>query len=217
MEAKDVKKYAENFAENEGNIIVDECNKISMLHPETLTLLYYFGKNAKNYVLEIGAYIGGSSISICSGRQKNQTKVLSIEMGGAYLTHPHLPSSDILKDLKTNAKKFNVEDRIKIFEGHSGEHHIFNKIKDIVSKAGIDLLFIDADGDVERDIERYWNLLNNNCILILDDYYTSEAPEKQTLVQKWVNNAKVRAMVDEYCIVKWGTWIGRLDKTKTSI
>jgi predicted O-methyltransferase YrrM len=86
-----------------------------------------------------------------------------------------------------------------------------------VSEAGIDLLFIDADGDVGRDIERYWNLLNNNCILILDDYYTSEAPEKQTLVQKWVNNAKMRGTVCEYCIVKWGTWIGKLDKTKKCI
>ena len=184
-----------------------------MLHQETLTLLHYFSSKTKNFILEIGPYIGGSTLALASPRNEHEQMVLTIEPGGSYLNHPHLPSKNILSDLRQNILKYKQEKKVAIFQGYSYEENIISKIKKVVGPKTIDLLFIDADGDVGRDVSAFWDKLSNECILVLDDYFTSHSPEKQTLVQRWVNNEKINGKISELCVVKWGTWFGKINKT----
>ena len=138
----------------------------------------------------------------------------SIEPGGQYLNHPHLPSSNILNDLKNNLKRFNLENEILLLEGTSYNEKNIKIVDELFGSNGIDLLFIDADGEVGRDIKNYFSILNDQCILILDDYCSPGAREKEMVVKKWVDEQKETNQVTELGVVLWGTWVGKLNKTK---
>lgn len=185
-----------------------------MLHDETLSLLRYFSSQTYNGVLEIGSYIGGSTIALGDGRRGRAKGVISIEPGGQYLNHPHLPSSNILDDLKNNIKRFNLENEILLLEGTSYNKENIKIVDELFGSNGIDLLFIDADGEVGRDINNFFSILNDQCILILDDYCSPGAPEKEMVVKKWVDEQKETNQVTELGVVLWGTWVGKLNKTK---
>src|SRR6267378_5864883 len=75
----------------------------SMLHLDALLLIYHFAKIAMGNILEIGPYIGGSTIAAAFGARESATgkKLVSIEAGGR-LQHFRLSSKNIVKDLKKN-------------------------------------------------------------------------------------------------------------------
>jgi predicted O-methyltransferase YrrM len=75
----------------------------SMLHLDVLLLIYHFAKVAKGDVLEIGPYIGGSTIAAAMGaRESGRAKrIISIEPGGR-LKHFSLPTKNIFKDLRAS-------------------------------------------------------------------------------------------------------------------
>ena len=80
-----------------------------MLHLDVLLLIYHFARNARGDVLEIGPYIGGSTIAAAFGVRESgtQKKIISIEIGGR-LRHFRIPSKNIFKDLKRNLGRFGV-------------------------------------------------------------------------------------------------------------
>ncbi len=87
----------------------------SMLHMDVLLLIYHFAKITAGNILEIGAYIGGSTIAAAfgaaeSGRTK---KFISIEPGGR-LKHVRIPSTNIFKDLKKNLARFGLEGSFRL-------------------------------------------------------------------------------------------------------
>src|SRR5205807_9988473 len=73
----------------------------SMLHLDVLLLIYHFAKIAMGNILEIGPYIGGSTIPAAFGARESGTpkKSISVEAGGRLKPRP-IPRRDILKDLK---------------------------------------------------------------------------------------------------------------------
>jgi hypothetical protein len=74
-------------------------------------------------------------------------------------------------------------------------------------------LFIDSDGHVARDIEKYGCLLLNKCVLVLDDYESDLAPEKSALIKDWVDSSIDSGQVCSLGIYGWGTWVGVYNKT----
>jgi predicted O-methyltransferase YrrM len=72
----------------------------------------------------------------------------------------------------------------------------------------IDLLIIDADGDVSRDFSTYLNLLKIGAIIVLDDYVSWCAPEKAQPVKEWVDRAVSEGRLSPLGVWGWGTWIG---------
>ena len=94
--------------------------KASMLHVDVLLLIYHFAKVCAGNILEIGSYIGGSTIAAALGvRDSNtQKKIVTIEVGGR-LKHPRLPSKNIIKDLKKNLARFGVLEDVILIEGRS--------------------------------------------------------------------------------------------------
>src|SRR5205823_10418378 len=70
--------------------------KASMLHVDVLLLIYHFAKVCAGNILEIGSYIGGSTIAAALGARESgaRKKSVTIEAGGR-LNNRRLPSRNI--------------------------------------------------------------------------------------------------------------------------
>ncbi len=181
----------------------------SMLHVDALMMIYHFAKIAGGPVLEIGSFIGGSTIAAALGVRASgtQQRILSIEPGGKLKNH-RLPSKDIFKDLKKNLSRFGVADDVSLLNGYSFAPEIIANVKQLYAPRTVRLLIIDADGCVGRDLELYGELLADGCRVVIDDYVLG--PDDKA--------GPTRAAVDELVAAGrlvplgyygWGTWFGR--------
>jgi predicted O-methyltransferase YrrM len=183
--------------------------KISMLHSETLYLLRSLAARTKDAIIEVGPYIGGSTIALGRGIQiGGGGPLLSVEMGGCYPSHA-VPTNDIITDLKTNVEAYGLTGVVHIMEGFTSDPAIDAAVDRILGGRTIGLLFLDADGNVERDFELYRGRLSRGSILVYDDYITEQAPEKQTTIKTWVDQAVASGVVENLGLYRWGTWVGR--------
>jgi predicted O-methyltransferase YrrM len=91
----------------------------SMLHLDVLLLIHHFAKFGAGTILEIGPYIGGSTIAAAIGARESgkPKKIISIETGGR-LKHFRIPSRNIFKDLKKNLARFGVLESVTLINGY---------------------------------------------------------------------------------------------------
>jgi predicted O-methyltransferase YrrM len=183
--------------------------KISMLHSETLYLLRSLAARTKDAIIEVGPYIGGSTIALGRGLQVGGGgPLICVEMGGSYPTHA-VPTNDIITDLKSNVEAYGLSPVVHIIEGFTTDADVDTAVNRILDGRRIGLLFLDADGNVERDFELYRGRLSRGSILVYDDYLTEQAPEKQTTIKAWVDQAVASGFVENLGLYRWGTWVGR--------
>jgi predicted O-methyltransferase YrrM len=188
---------------------LQSLRSISMLHFETLYLLRSLAARTKDAIVEVGPYIGGSTIALGRGIQiGGGGPLISVEMGGSYPSHA-VPTNDIVADLKNNVERYGLSEVVHIMEGFTTDPVIDAAVNRILAGKKIGLLFLDADGDVERDFELYRGRLSRGSMLVYDDYFTEQAPEKQTTIKSWVDQAVNSRMVENLGVYRWGTWVGR--------
>jgi predicted O-methyltransferase YrrM len=185
-------------------------HKHSMLHIDVLLLLYYFAKTTMGSILEIGSYVGGGTIAVAwgvrdSGQRRN---IISIQPGGACV-HPRLPTKNILKDLKKNLAKHGVSDRVTLMEGLSRDKGIVAAVRGMLPRGSVDLLIIDADGDIKRNLDLYGSLLSENCWVVLDDYYCPAPGSKDVIVRPQVRALVDAGQLETLGFYGWATWVGR--------
>src|SRR5947207_15597810 len=91
----------------------------SMLHLDVLLLIYHFAKFGTGNILEIGPYIGGSTIAAAFGARESGTpkKIISGQAGGR-LKHRRIPSRNIFEDLKENRTRFGVYEDVTFSKGY---------------------------------------------------------------------------------------------------
>jgi predicted O-methyltransferase YrrM len=186
--------------------------KQSMLHPATLTLLEHFASIANGAILEIGAYIGGATMSMARGIRDSgrDTPIVTIELGGSYSTQRFLPSDDIIGDLKRNLSSRGLDRFVTLYQGYSHDPRAMSCVTSILAErnAKIGLLAIDADGAVERDLGLYLPLCADGCLISIDDYAESVWHDKwaptQAAVAKLVDSGRAHAMG----VSGYGTWMG---------
>jgi hypothetical protein len=94
-------------------------------------------------------------------------------------------------------------------EGFTTDPPIDAAVDRILAGRKIGFLFLDADGNVERDFEHYRARLSRGSILVYDDYFSEYAPEKQTPIKIWVDQAVASGVVEDLGLYRWGTWVGR--------
>jgi predicted O-methyltransferase YrrM len=180
----------------------------SMLHVDVLLLIYHFAKVCAGNILEIGPYIGGSTIAAALGARESGTrkKVVTIEAGGQ-LKHPRLPSRNIIKDLKKNLARFGVLEDVILIEGRSAHETAKSAVRQNFGSGEVGLFIFDADGNPRRDLNYYGDLLVNHCWVVIDDYFGAG-----------MKAAPIRAQVDEMVsegrlvplgYYGWSTWIGQ--------
>src|SRR5206468_851231 len=121
----------------------------SMLHMDVLLLIYHFARFGPGNILEIGPYIGGSTIATAFGARESGTrkKIVSIEAGGR-LKHFRLSSRDIIKDLKKNLVRFGVADDVTLINGRSFDVVIISEVRQAIGGAEVDLLIFDDDSNI---------------------------------------------------------------------
>jgi len=89
---------------------LEEVGRVaSMLHMDVLLLIYHFSRASEGNILEIGPYVGGSTIAAAFGARDSRTRktIVSIEAGGQ-LKHFRLSSRNIINDLRKNLARFGV-------------------------------------------------------------------------------------------------------------
>ena len=179
----------------------------SMLHVDVLLLIYHFARFSAGNVLEIGPYVGGSTIAAAFGVRESDTrkKIITIEAGGS-LKHFRLSSRNIIKDLKKNLGRFGVAQDVILINGRSSDKAIISEVHQRLASRHVGLFIFDADNNVRRDLDSYGALLNDACWVVVDDYF---GPAKAAPLR-----AQVDALVSEGRLVPfgyygWGTWVGQ--------
>jgi len=189
---------------------VNEINAFSMLSSYVLYLLGFLSKISDGRVLEIGPYIGGSTVALAKAQRDIAGKpVISVEAGGSYPSHPQLPSDDILGDLEKSISRYKLNNWVDLVVGFSNEEHVVDSVMQQLGDDPIGLIFIDADGNVERDFSIYGPKFSDNCIIVLDDYI-SAAEEKSSLIKDYVDGLVEQGVLESLGVFTWGTWVGRL-------
>ena len=186
--------------------------QFSMLHTDVLILLYHFARESTGNILELGPYVGGSTTAICEGIRDSgrNTGFLTIEKGGQHLGHPSIPSGDILADLRKNLRKNGVDGYVTILEGHVDAPGVVDAVRASFAENGISLLVVDADGMVQRDLPTFFPLCRRGCMLVIDDYRSDLAREKEEPTKRFMDSLVSDGKVEMFGVYGFGTWIGRL-------
>jgi predicted O-methyltransferase YrrM len=179
-----------------------------MLHLDVLLLIYHFAKFGTGNILEIGPYIGGSTIAAAIGARESDTpkKIISVEPGGR-LNHFKIPSKNIFKDLKKNLARFGVLEHITLVNGRSFDETTKLAIRQSFRTAELGLFIFDADDNVRRDLDYYGDLLSDQCWLVIDDYFGPGA--KAVPIRAQVDELVSAGRLLPFGYYGWGTWIGR--------
>jgi predicted O-methyltransferase YrrM len=167
-------------------------------------LLRLFVIASRGAVLEIGSYIGGATIVLAAtAKEFRKGPVISIEPGGAH-NHPVIPSADIFSDLVRNIKEAGISEHVTLLNGFSDDSKVVQSVVQASGGKKIDLLIIDADGDVGRDFSTYLKLLKIGAIIVLDDYVSWCAPEKAQPVKEWVDRTVSSGTLSPLGVWGWG-------------
>ena len=179
----------------------------SMLHMDVLLLIYHFARFGAGNVLEIGPYIGGSTIAAAFGVRDSGTrkKIITIEPGGS-VKHFRLSSRNIIKDLKRNLARFGVAEDVTLINGRSSDEAIISEVRQRLSSREVSLFIFDADNNVRRDLDCYGDLLNDGCWVVIDDYF---GPAKAAPLRAQVDALVSEGRLHPFGYYGWGTWVGQ--------
>jgi predicted O-methyltransferase YrrM len=186
-------------------------NELSMLHSDILFLLYCLAKNVTGSILEIGPYVGGSTIAMCHGVRDSRAKpFLSIEAGGAHPAHPTLPSRDIAGDLANNLSRYGMARYVRLLHGRSADPCVVSRAGALLRDTPVELLFIDTDGEVQRDFDLYLRYCRPGCAVVIDDYSAAdtEAALKTEPTRAAIDSLTAQNRLVSLGVYGWGTWVG---------
>jgi predicted O-methyltransferase YrrM len=207
-----VTAYATRHAASPRFSLIKDLRAFSMLHEETLLLMHYFGLRARGAVLELGAYLGAGTVATALAlKETGWGPQITIEVGGAY-DHPQLPSSDIIKDLKENIVRFGVEEVVHVVQGWAHERTVIAEVERLLGGRAVDLLVIDADGEIEKHFSLYERFLSDECLIVIDDFIMAVEPSKDVGVREWIAKAADAGIVRDLGVHKWATWFGQYQR-----
>jgi predicted O-methyltransferase YrrM len=180
----------------------------SMLDIDVLVLIYHMAKVCDGGILEIGSFLGASTVAAGLGvRAAGQEKMfLSIEPGGRLKDH-RLASKDIFKDLTKHVSRAGLLDRVTLINASSFDETTITTVKEQFGPGKIGLFIFDADSDVQRDIDCYGDRFAERCWMVIDDYIspTYKADPTRTQVDELVAGGRLLPLG----LYGWGTWVGR--------
>jgi predicted O-methyltransferase YrrM len=180
----------------------------SMLGIDVLVLIYHFAKITEGDILEIGSFVGGSTIAAGMGARDSgrRKRLISIEPGGALKDH-RMATKDIFKDLKKNLSRAGLLESVTLINGSSFEEKTITSIRGMVGPGEIGLFIFDADSNVRRDIDCYGERFAPGCWVVVDDYISATDKGGPTRIQ--VDELVAAGRLKPLGFYGWGTWIGR--------
>jgi len=180
----------------------------SMLGIDVLVLVYHFAKVTEGDILEIGSFVGGSTIAAGLGARDSgrPRKIISIEVGGPLKDH-RLATRDIFKDLKKNLSRAGLLDAVTLINGSSFGEGTIATVQKMTGPGRIGLFIFDADANVRRDINCYGVNFADGCWVVIDDYFS--ATNKGGPTRNQVDELVTEGRLQPLGFYGWGTWIGR--------
>lgn len=180
----------------------------SMLGIDVLVLIYHFAKITEGDILEIGSFVGGSTVAAGlgardSGRPK---RLISIEPGGPLRDH-RMATKDIFKDLKKNLSRAGLLESVTLINGFSFEEKTIASVREMIGPGEIGLFIFDADSNVRRDIDGYGDRFAHGCWVVIDDYISATDKGGPTRIQ--VDDLVAAGRLKPLGFYGWGTWVGR--------
>ena len=180
----------------------------SMLSEEVLVLIYHLAKICDGGILEIGSFLGASTVAAglgvrASGRAK---KFISIEPGGTLKDHK-LATKNIFKDMTKHVSRAGLSESITLLNGSSFDNEIIATVKNRFGAGDVGFFIFDADANVRRDIDCYGELLADGCWVVVDDYISASDKAGPTRAQ--VDELTAEGRLRPLGFYGWGTWIGR--------
>jgi predicted O-methyltransferase YrrM len=188
------------------------ARKISMLAEEALLELARLASLCRGPIIELGPYIGGSTCALAAAEN---TRVITVELGGRNREHPQLPTDDTIADLEANLASSGVRSRVEIVAGHFGREQVFETVRRHLSGKEAGMLFVDVTPGTEIAVQQYVSLLRSDAYVVIDDYRSDYAVQKAAQVRAFVDRAVDRGFLRELGICGWGTWFGRLTGGQT--
>ena len=180
----------------------------SMLSEDVLVLIYHMAKTCGGSILEIGSFLGASTVAAGMGaRDSGQSKkFISIEPGGALKDHK-LATKNIFKDLTKHVARAGLSDAVILLNGSSFDPNIVATVKAKLAPGEVGFFIFDADANVRRDIDCYGELLADGCWIVIDDYIsaTDKAGPTRAQVDELVGAGRLVPLG----FYGWGTWVGR--------
>jgi predicted O-methyltransferase YrrM len=187
--------------------ISKRARSISMLGETALSVLEQLAIRSNGPIIELGLYIGGSTIAMATGCRYG---LVTIELGGENPRDDHLASKDIIANLRRNLRGANVAERVKIIQGHFRSAAVYDQAARDKAGARAGLLFIDVHPGTELALSLYARLLRDDAFVVVDDVQSESATEKAALVRGFIDKLKAAGILIEIGIFGWGTWFGKL-------
>lgn len=184
----------------------------SMVRRDVLIGYTALATASRGTVLEIGPYVGGSTIALALGSRARGEKVFSIEKGGS-LDHPVVPSEDIIADWRRNVDTFGLSQTALLVEGNYGNLVTIEEVGRILKPESVGLYVQDADGHVDKTLNFAARWLDPDCLLAIDDYEAGQNM-KGALTRSVVDKAVQIGLLCEFGLFGVGTWFGRLESAK---
>jgi hypothetical protein len=182
-----------------------EC---SMLDIDAIVMLYHCAKISVGDILEVGSYVGGSTIAMAMGVRDSGTekKIISIERG-CHVDHPRVGTKDSFKDLRKNLKRFGFLDQVTLINGRSFDPTTIAMVRQLSGPRQVGLFVFDADANVRRDINCYGDRFADRCWIVIDDYLGGADKSARLRVQ--VDELVSAGRLEPLGFYGLGTWIGR--------
>lgn len=180
----------------------------SMLDIDVLVLIYHMAKMSQGAILEIGSFLGASTIAAGLGARDSgkQRKFISIEPGGRLRDH-RLATKDIFRDLKRNLARADLLATVTLINSTSFDEKAVSTVRQNVEPGEVDLFIFDADANVRRDIDCYGDRLADRCWVVIDDYIS--ATDKAGPTRAQVDDLVTAGRLLPLGFYGWGTWVGR--------
>jgi len=197
--------------------LVSIGQRYSMLHPDVLVLLYYLARHAQGDILEIGPYIGGSTIAAAKGARdaRHSKTIITIEHGYP-MANTRLRSGNTIEDLKRNLTRQGVADLVRIIVGEAGAKSTIESVRHHLGPKSVGLFIMDADGAIKDALQSYGELLIDNCWLVVDDYFAVGGAVSKALRSKAeIDSLVSTGVLSSAGFFGWGTWIGQRQRNAT--
>jgi len=180
----------------------------SMLSVDVLVLIYHMAKRCEGGILEIGSFLGASTVAAGIGARAAgvEKKFVSIEPGGRLKDH-RLASKDIFKDLRKHIARAGLLESVTLINGSSFDETTIATVKERFGPREIGLFIFDADANVRRDLDCYSDRLADGCWMVIDDYISATNKAGPTRAQ--VDELTGQGRLLPLGFYGWGTRIGR--------
>lgn len=182
--------------------------KYSMLHADVLFLTHYLARICDGSILEIGSFVGGSTIAAALGvRASGVAKpFISIEPGGRLKGH-HLATRNIFKTLQKNLKRFDALEAVTLINATAEDEATLARVRQTMAAGTVGFFIFDAHAEVAHDLKLYGDRLKNDCWVMIDDYFGPS--EKAGPTQAQVNELVASGRLVPLGFYGWGTWFGQ--------